>query len=368
MGSSMPVGQRTLRGGRSDHHGCANRAREAGSSASWAGNRVPPGGAVRLPDRGARFIDCQTRATTGATSRACQTCRVIAIVGGLGAAVSWALATLCSSRSSRMMGASSVLAWVMIVGLAVGIVPAIMAAPTAPPLDGPLIAGLVVTGLSYTAGLLLAYLALSVGRVSVVAPITSTEGAGAAVISIALGAPITAPAATVLAVIAAGIVLASMERAADPLPVTATGFPPHDPAMNRRAVLLAISAAAAFSIGLVISARIGATVPIAWIVVAARIVGVLVIALPLILRGRLRLERRAVPLVLVSGVLEVAGTVLFVTAAQYGMATAAVVSSQFAAVAAVVAFFLFGERLARVQVVGVVVIAAGVAVLSILRP
>ena len=54
-------------------------------------------------------------------------------------------------------------------------------------------------------------------------------------------------------------------------------------------------------------------------------------------------------------------------AAQDGIATAAVLSSQFAAIAAVVAFFLFGERLTRVQVVGVVVIAIGVATLSVLR-
>jgi len=302
-----------------------------------------------------------------ATPRACQTCPVIAILGGLGAAVSWALATLCSSRSSRMIGASSVLAWVMIVGFVVGIGPAIASAASAPPLDAGLIAGLIVVGLSYTAGLLLAYLALSVGRVSIVAPITSTEGAAAAVIAVALGDPVSIGTAIVLAVIAVGIVFAAIERSADPLPESAAGRRTHDPAKNRRAVLLAVSAAAAFSVGLVVSARIGGSVPLSWIVVASRTVGILVIALPLVLRGRLRLSRAAVPLVLVSGVLEAAGTVLFVTAAQYGVATAAVISSQFAAIAAVVAFFLFGERLARVQVAGIVVIAIGVGVLAVFR-
>ena len=293
---------------------------------------------------------------------------MIAILGGLGAAVSWAVATLCSSRSSRMIGASSVLAWVMLVGFLVGIVPAIAAAPTAPPLDGWRVAGLVVVGLSYTAGLLLAYLALTVGRVSIVAPITSTEGAVAAAISVALGDPIDPRTAVVLAVIVVGIILASIERAADPPPESPAGRRTHEPAKNRRAVLLAISAAAAFSIGLVASARLGGSVPLAWIVVASRTVGILLIALPLILCGRLNLTRRAVPLVLVSGVLEAGGTVLFVTAAQHGVATAAVLSSQFAAIAAVGAFLLFGERLARVQVAGVVVIAVGVATLAILRP
>jgi uncharacterized membrane protein len=246
-------------------------------------------------------------------------------------------------------------------------VPAILEAPTAAPLDLPVVAGLIVVGLSYTAGLLLAYLALTVGRVSIVAPITSTEGAISAIIAVAIGDPMSLPLAIVLAVITTGIVLAAIERSADPAPETPDGRRTHDPAMNRRAVLLAISAAAAFSIGLVISARLGASVPLSWIVVASRGVGIVVIALPLILRGRLRLTRRAVPLVLVSGALEAAGQVLYVIAAQHGIATAAVLSSQFAAIAAVVAFFLFGERLGRVQVVGISIIAVGVATLSLIR-
>jgi drug/metabolite transporter (DMT)-like permease len=293
---------------------------------------------------------------------------MIAIVGGLATAVCWAVATLSSSRSSRMIGASSVLAWIMIVGLAVSIIPAVTSSETTPPLDGPLLAGLTIIGLSYTCGLLLAYLALSVGRVSIVAPILSTEGALAAAISVILGDPIAASTAVLLAVIAGGIALTAYERAADPPPESPAGRRTHDPAHNRRAVLLAFSAAAAFSVGLVMSARIGATVPVAWIVVSSRVVGILAIALPLALRGRLRLSRRAVPLVVAAGVLEVAGTVLYVGAAQYGVATAAVIASQFAAIAAVVAFFLFGERLARVQVAGIAVIALGVGVLAVLRP
>ena len=49
------------------------------------------------------------------------------------------------------------------------------------------------------------------------------------------------------------------------------------------------------------------------------------------------------------------------------IAITAVLGIQFAAIAAVVAFVLFGERLARLQVVGVVVIAIGVTVLAFLQ-
>ena len=45
--------------------------------------------------------------------------RVIAILGGLGAALCWAAGTLCAAKASRLIGARSVLAWVMLVGLAI---------------------------------------------------------------------------------------------------------------------------------------------------------------------------------------------------------------------------------------------------------
>ena len=42
---------------------------------------------------------------------------LIAVAGGLGAALMWAVSNLASSRSTRMIGSGSVLAWVMAVGL-----------------------------------------------------------------------------------------------------------------------------------------------------------------------------------------------------------------------------------------------------------
>ena len=42
---------------------------------------------------------------------------MIAVLGGFGAAVAWAVSTLCSSRSSRMIGPASVVAWMALTGL-----------------------------------------------------------------------------------------------------------------------------------------------------------------------------------------------------------------------------------------------------------
>jgi len=46
------------------------------------------------------------------------------------------------------------------------------------------------------------------------------------------------------------------------------------------------------------------------------------------------------------------------------IAITAVLGSQFAAIAAVLAFLLFGERLSRTQVLGVIFIVAGVSALA----
>jgi drug/metabolite transporter (DMT)-like permease len=196
----------------------------------------------------------------------------------------------------------------------------------------------------------------------------------------------------VLALIALGVVLASIDRRADEVaeasatdgpvdpddPAAAVPAPTapepaarplhrrEDPAATRRSVILAVAAAAAFSIGLITSARLGDT-PISWIIFSSRAVGVLMIAVPLVLRGRLRLSRRALPLVVVSGVLEAVGSSVYVIGAHVSPATAVVLSSQFAAIAAVSAFVVFKERLGRIQVVGVSVIAVGVTALAIIR-
>ena len=286
---------------------------------------------------------------------------MVAILGGLGAALSWAIATLASSRSSRLIGPISVLGWVMAVGFVAALGPALLSKPVT--LSSPQIAGLVATGLSHNIGLLLAYRALSIGRVSIVAPITSTEGAGAALLSVALGESLAGTTALILGVVALGVVLAAAERAADP-----RSGPRLDPGHNRRAALYALAAAATFSIGLVLAGRLGAQgVPPAWVMIVSRTVGLTVIVLPLVITRRFRLTRAALPLVIVSGLLEVFGGGIYVVAASHDVAIAAVVSSQFAALAAVGGFFLFGERLQRLQVVGVAVIALGVTTLAALQ-
>ena len=128
-----------------------------------------------------------------------------------------------------------------------------------------------------------------------------------------------------------------------------------------------VSAAFLFGINLYASARIGAELPVVWSILPARIAGAIGVAVPLLLLGRLRLTREALPFVVVVALAEVIGTGVYAFGARQGIAVAAVTSSQFGAIAAIASVLLFGEKLRRLQVVGVGVIAAGVATLAALQ-
>src|SRR3954447_24706091 len=115
-----------------------------------------------------------------------------AVLGGLGAAICFSVATLCSSRTSRMIGPGSALAWVALVGLAI-VGPFVLLNEVPAALDAGAVGWLAVSGAGNAAGLLLAYTGLRAGKVGVVAPIVSTEGAVAAVIALAAGEQVTVP-------------------------------------------------------------------------------------------------------------------------------------------------------------------------------
>jgi drug/metabolite transporter (DMT)-like permease len=102
-------------------------------------------------------------------------------------------------------------------------------------------------------------------------------------------------------------------------------------------------------------------------VLAARLIGALALALPLAVRGRLRLTRPAVGLVIASGICEVVGFYSYTLGSRHGLAIAAVLSSQFAVLALIGSYVLFKERLHRIQLAGVGCVIVGVALLSALR-
>jgi drug/metabolite transporter (DMT)-like permease len=281
---------------------------------------------------------------------------VLAIIGGVGAALAWAVSTLCSSRSSRMIAPTAVVAWVTLVGIVITLP---IAAANGIPKH--LVSGsgiwLLVGGGGNVLGLMLAYSALRIGKVALVSPITSTEGAIAALIAVLAGESLALDVALTLVVIVLGVCLAA-------IPSDALEHP--DRLAHPRAVAFAVAAACSFGLSLYGTGRAGALFPSAWVVLSARVIGVLVLAAPLALRRRLELTREALPLVVGSGIAEVVGFFSYTDGSRHGIAVASVLSSQFAALAALGAFLLFKERLRRLQLLGVVIVICGVAVLSAL--
>ena len=118
---------------------------------------------------------------------------------------------LTAARASPLIGSWSTLAWVMLTGLVV-VGPIALAQGKPEGLDSGAAVWLAIAGLGNVGGLLLVYSGLRIGKVGVVAPIASSEGAVAAVVAVAAGEQLGAWTAVALVAIAAGIVLERSRR------------------------------------------------------------------------------------------------------------------------------------------------------------
>jgi uncharacterized membrane protein len=212
----------------------------------------------------------------------------------------------------------------------------------------------VLGGVGSAGGLSMLYRALRAGKVGVVAPIASTEGALAALFSIAvLGEQLTAGVAVCLAVIACGVVLVTLRGGVADVHLRASAF--------------ALAAACLFGVNLVASAHAGEALGPVWTILVARIVGVSVIVVPLVMRGALPLPGAAWWMVAFCAAAEVIGYTCYVVGSHHGVAIPAVLGSQFAAVATIGSFIAYGERIGAHQLAGAVVIVVGVGALAALR-
>jgi drug/metabolite transporter (DMT)-like permease len=282
-------------------------------------------------------------------------------------AVLWATTLLGSARAARLIGPWSTLAWVMVIGLSVA-VPLVVLTGSSVTLTERDAVNMAIAGVANSGGLLLGYAALRRGKVAAVGPVVSTEGAIAAVLAVIAGDPLTTAAAIILAVIAVGVVLASVERSSDR--VMADDARPRPDLTGRSAAItagLALGAAVLFGINLFVTSRIANALPLAWSILPARLAGAALVGVPLVLARRIRLTREAAPFVILVALAEIGGIAAFAVGARDSAPIASVIASQFAGIAAIAAFVIYGERLNRIQVIGVVVIAAGVALLTAVR-
>jgi drug/metabolite transporter (DMT)-like permease len=281
---------------------------------------------------------------------------MIAVLGGLVAAIAWTIGVFSSARASRAIGAGSTLAGVSVVGL-------VLSLPMLPfdrlpgPGDEEDLAWLTFAGLGYAIGLLASYAALARGKVGIASPIASTEGAIAAALAVIAGEAASIELLAALGLVVLGVILATLDPdRGDP---DATG--------GSLFLLFAFTAAILFGTSIYAAGHASQNVPAAWVVIAGRIAGVLVIALPLLLAGRLRFDRAIVPFLVLSGTCEVVGYLAITFGFRESIAVTAVIASQFAAMVAVVGHRWFGERLVRHQFAGVAVVGVGVGAVTLIQ-
>lgn len=283
--------------------------------------------------------------------------RMIAVIGGLGAALAWALATLAAARASRVLGPWSTTALVVFIGLLVTLPLLLLLEPPAEPVANEDLAWLTVAGLGYAGGMILNYSALAGGKVPVTAPIVSTEGSVAALLAVLTGEAATPLLGAMLVLIAAGVFVVALQPGGGVDALAGGGA---------RYVAFALMAAAVFGVGLYGAGRASDSVPPSWVVLAGRIAAVLVITLPVTLGRRLRFERALLPYLVFAAVAEVAGMYAFAWGAADSIAVAAVLSTQFAVIAALIAHVL-GERISPRQWAGVAAVTTGVVVIALIR-
>ena len=289
---------------------------------------------------------------------------MIAILGGLGAACMWGMSNITSSRSSRAIGPVSTLGWMTFVGLLLTL-PLLVAAGPVPDMSSEALLLMLGSGLGGTVGSFVFYRALRLGKIGLVSAVTSTEGAVAAVLAVLAGEALGIGAAVMLAVIAVGVAVVALAAGdAEAGPSSTRHVDPRD---APRAIVYAGMAALSFGFGLWCTARVGSTLPLGYAVLPQRLIGTVVVFLPLLATRRLRITREALPFVVATALVEVLGTASYALGARQSVAVAAVLSSQFAAVAAVAAFVIYHEHLTLRQRSGVAAIAVGVAILAGLR-
>ena len=276
-----------------------------------------------------------------------------AILYSLCAAASWGLADFMGGLKSRRLGVLPVLLWVEGSGLAIVLV-AIAATGTGLP-DGRAVVASVVAGVAGLTALALFYRALSIGTMSIVAPISATGVVLPVIVGLATGDTLTAVVAVGLAVTVAGVLLASREEAHE----IETKGP------NRPAALLALGAALGFGLYFTF-ADVAADGSVLWLLAIGRLV-----MLPLMALIAWRQGASLLPPPTDRWQLFLIGTADLAATALYGVATTrgalsivAVIGSLYPVATILLARALLSERLTKGQLAGVLAALAGVAMVS----
>lgn len=222
-----------------------------------------------------------------------------------------------------------------------------------PPADA--VAAAAVAGAAGVLGLGVFYRALAIGTMSVVAPISATGAALPVVVGIATG---ERPAAIQIAGMAAaftGVLLAAREAHEDA----------ERAAAGRASVALALLSAVGFG-GYFVGIDAASGESVLWAMLVTRLVAVpALLTAVLVTRGGVAPAPAVLPSLALIGVFDLAATGLYTAATAEGLlSVVAVLGSLYPVTTVLLARLVLGERVRRVQEVGIVAALAGVALIA----
>lgn len=283
-------------------------------------------------------------------------CVVIAVLGGLGAACCWAATAFCAKAAGRNIDELRTFAWACLIGAALVLGPLVVALAGHPESAGTLVV-LAVAGALNVTGLVVQFSALRLGKVSVVVPLTSSEGAVAAVVAALIGKPISAVGWVSLFVVVFGVAATAFSASPSGEVAETRGW--------RNPMLLALLSAVLFGTGLALQGTAGAHTPVGIAIAPPTIMGLALIVVPLGATHRLGSPRSALPALVALAAVELLGFLCYVYGARSSVPVAAVLSAQYATISILVSVIALGERLSPGQLIGYASIAAGVIGLTI---
>ncbi len=274
-------------------------------------------------------------------------------------ACSWGTADFAARFSGRALGHHNALLGMLLVGAA-GLTAWVGFAE--PPLvwHWPRLWLLLVSGVGVMVATLLLYQGLTRGPVTIVAPIVGSYPALVVAIAVALGARPSPLQWAAMAVVLAGVVIVARCARRFEVPGAVARHELH------RTVAIALASAAGFSVAVSAgqaAAPIYGELQTVWV---SRVISLVSLLLLFLVAGRrVRLSVRWWPVLGAQGVLDTSGYLaLFAGSQALNAEIAAVTASGFGAVTVVLARCFLREAMTGLQWLGVVLLFAGVAVLS----
>lgn len=217
------------------------------------------------------------------------------------------------------------------------------------------------SGVAGAAGVTFFYQALALGRMSVIAPITAVEAASVPVIfGLVVGERPSPLALTGVACALVAVALVSRSRDPDPGEM-----------VERRGLLgsglgHALAAGVGFGAFFILLSRAGSDTGL-WPLASARVSSAVLLGVALIAaRGWDRPTGNGMVSIAGAGVFDVAANLFYLLASRQGLLSiVAVLTSMYPATTVLLARFTLGERLDRIQLVGLVVAVVGVVAISL---